>query len=290
MGILPKPLEKKLKKRYGDGFLDPLSPVKYLSTGIDQLDRLLGGGIAQGKIVEVFGKPRSGKTTLVYHLASQHLKRGGWVVWSDAEAAFDPAYAAGFGIVQDGENFLAFRPSTLEQQFAVLTSVFQNKFGGMAVIDSLAAALPAAELGDDTGTPKPGKHALIVGQNLRRYPSLLAQSGSVLIVINQTRTAMDIVQKGGRPRRPGGLETTPGGDALKFYTTYRFRLARVKTMKTIEVKGQEVQPFISRLFVVKNRTRGLENEAIDLLIVPGFACRYHAVVERKRMVEDGEVE
>lgn len=214
------------------------------------------------------------------------------MVWSDAEAAFDPAYAAGFGIVQDGETFLAFRPSTLEQQFAVLTSILQNKFGGMAVIDSLAAALPAAELEDDTGAPKPGKHALVVGQNLRRYPSLLAQNGSVLIVINQTRTAMDIIQKGGRPRprRPGGLETTPGGDALKFYATYRFRLARVKTMKAIKIKGQEIQPFISRLFVVKNRTRGLENEAIDLLIVPGFTCRYHATVERKRMVEDGEVE
>lgn len=258
-------LEMKLKLRYGIDITRHIDSVEYVTTGDEEFDKMLGGGLPRGRIIELYGKPGSGKGCFVLSFVKAWVEEGGWSFWSDAEHVFDPDFAAGYGLEQN-EDFIVFQPSTLEDEFGAFYDTVQGRGGGLFVLDSLAAEMPRLEA-DARGSVIVGHQALVIGQNLKRFPHILAQAGSTFIVINQIRTGI-------RKNKWSPQEVTPGGDSLKFFASIRMRCRKVSQSKSLIVRGRRTQPMVSEVKIIKNKCGGAENISAQFIVVPGFSMKF----------------
>jgi len=235
-----------IEKRFGKGSVMKLgesavmSSVEAIPTGSLGLDLALGiGGIPRGRITEIFGPEGSGKTTLGQHVIAEAQKRGGTAAYIDVEHALDPAYAGNCGVNTD--DLLISQPDTGEQALEITEALVRSGAIEVIVVDSVAALVPRAEIEGEMGDAHVGLQARLMSQALRKLAAAIAKSGTAVIFINQLREKVGIVF--------GNPEVTPGGRALKFYSSIRLDLRRVETIK----QGTEAVGSHVRAKVVKNK-------------------------------------
>src|SRR5262245_28227027 len=234
-----------IEKQFGEGSImalgsDQLKPIEGISTGSLSLDIALGGqGLPRGRVVEVFGPESSGKTTLALHVAAEAQKAGGIAAFIDAEHAFDPSWAKKLGV--NLEMLLVSQPSHGEEAMQIAEMLVKSNAVDVIVIDSVAALVPKKELEGDIGDSHVGLQARLMSQALRKLTASIAKSRTVVVFINQIREKIGVMF--------GSPETTPGGRALKFYSSCRIDVRRIGQLKEGEdVVGQRV-----RAKVVKNK-------------------------------------
>lgn len=218
----------------------PKVDIGVIPTGSIGLDSALGiGGLPRGRIVEIFGPESSGKTTLTLHVIAEAQKMGGVCAFIDAEHALDPEYAKRIGVKT--EELLISQPDTGEQALDIVESLVRTGKIDVIVIDSVAALTPKDEIEGDMGAHHVGKQARLMAQALRKLTATVARSKTIIIFINQIRMQIGVMF--------GNPETTPGGKALKFYTSVRLDIRRIAQIK----KGEEVMGGRVRVKVVKNK-------------------------------------
>ncbi len=235
-----------IEKRFGKGSIMKLgeaaimSSVEAIPSGSLALDLALGvGGIPRGRIAEIFGPEGSGKTTLGQHIIAEAQKRGGTAAYIDVEHALDPNYASHCGVNVD--DMLISQPDTGEQALEITEALVRSGAIDVIVIDSVAALVPRAEIEGEMGDAHIGLQARLMSQALRKLAAAIGKSGTAVIFINQLREKVGIIF--------GNPEVTPGGRALKFYSSVRIDLRRVETIKQGSVAiGSRV-----RARVVKNK-------------------------------------
>lgn len=236
---------KQIKTKFGDDSImklgeKPRVDVNAIPTGSIGLDWALGvGGMPRGRIVEIFGPESSGKTTLTLHVIAEAQKLGGICAFIDAEHAMDPQYAQRLGVKID--QLLISQPDTGEQALEIVESLVRSGKMDVVVIDSVAALTPKDEIEGDMGAHHVGKQARLMSQALRKLTAIVARSKTIVIFINQIRMQIGVMF--------GNPETTPGGKALKFYTSVRLDIRRIAQIK----KGEEVMGGRCRVKVVKNK-------------------------------------
>jgi recombination protein RecA len=236
---------KSILTKFGEGSIMKLGDapkvnVSAIPTGSIGLDIALGiGGLPRGRIIEIFGPESSGKTTLALHVVAEAQKLGGVCAYIDAEHAMDPEYAGNLGV--DIGELLISQPDTGEQGLEIVESLVRTGKIDVVVIDSVAALTPKDEIEGDMGQQHMGKQARLMSQALRKLTALVARSNTVVIFINQIRMQIGVMF--------GNPETTPGGKALKFYTSVRLDIRRIAQIK----KGEEVVGSRTRVKVVKNK-------------------------------------
>jgi len=235
-----------IEKRFGKGSIMKLGESAIMSTdeaipsGSLALDLALGiGGIPRGRITEIFGPESSGKTTLAQHIIAEAQRKGGIVAYIDAEHALDPDYAAKCGVNVD--DLLISQPDTGEQSLEITEALVRSGAVDVIVIDSVAALVPRAEIEGEMGDSHVGLQARLMSQALRKLAAAIGRSGTSVIFINQLREKVGIIF--------GNPEVTPGGRALKFYSSVRIDLRRVETIK----QGNEAIGSRVRARVVKNK-------------------------------------
>ena len=215
-----------IEKRFGKGSVmklgeAPVSAVEAIPSGSLALDLALGvGGIPRGRITEIFGPEASGKTTLAQHIIAEAQKRGGMAAYIDAEHALDPTYAANCGVNVD--ELLISQPDTGEQALEITEALVRSGAVDVIVIDSVAALVPQAEIEGEMGDAHVGLQARLMSQALRKLAAAIGKSGTAVVFINQLREKVGIVF--------GNPEVTPGGRALKFYSSVRIDLRRIETI------------------------------------------------------------
>lgn len=218
----------------------PRVDVEAISTGSVGLDMALGiGGLPRGRIIEIFGPESSGKTTLALHVVAESQKKGGVCAYIDAEHAMDPEYARKLGV--NIQNLLISQPDTGEQALEITESLVRSGKIDVVVVDSVAALTPKDEIEGDMGAQHVGKQARLMSQALRKLTAIVARSKTIVIFINQIRMQIGVMF--------GNPETTPGGKALKFYTSVRLDIRRIAQIK----KGEETVGGRTRVKVVKNK-------------------------------------
>ena len=217
----------------------PKSNIKTVSTGSLSLDECLGGGIPEGRIIEIYGPESSGKTTLTLHVIAESQKEGGLAAFIDAEHALDPLYAKKLGV--DTDNLLLSQPDNGEQALDIVEKLVQSGAVNIIVIDSVAALVPKAELDGDMGDSHMGLQARLMSQALRKLTGSIKKSKTTVIFINQLRQKIGVMF--------GSPETTTGGQALKFYTSVRLDIRRIGQLKD----GDSVVGNRTRVKVVKNK-------------------------------------
>ena len=224
--------------RLGDDYIPTMDNV--ISTGCLSLDVALGvGGIPKGRVVEIYGPESSGKTTLALHIVAEAQKAGGFAAFIDAEHAVDPEYSKRLGV--NTEELLISQPDTGEQALEICETLVRSGALDMIVIDSVAALVPRAELEGDMGDSHMGLQARLMSQALRKLTGTVSRSNTTVIFINQIREKIGVMF--------GNPETTPGGRALKFYSSVRLEIRRITTIKDgTEMVGSRV-----RVKVVKNK-------------------------------------
>jgi recombination protein RecA len=224
--------------RMGD--LGPHHDVEAISTGALALDLALGvGGLPRGRIVEIFGPEGSGKTTVSLHVVAEAQKSGGLVAFIDAEHALDPTYAKAVGV--DIDNLLVSQPDTGEQALEIADTLVRSGAMDVIVIDSVAALVPRAEIEGEMGDSHVGLQARLMSQALRKLTGNVSRSKTIFVFINQLREKIGVMF--------GSPETTPGGRALKFYSSVRLDVRRIDSLKDgAEIVGSRV-----RVKVVKNK-------------------------------------
>jgi recombination protein RecA len=224
--------------RLGDNYIPTMDNV--ISTGCLSLDVALGvGGIPRGRVVEIYGPESSGKTTLALHIVAEAQKAGGFAAFIDAEHAVDPDYSKRLGV--NTEELLISQPDTGEQALEICETLVRSGALDVIVIDSVAALVPRAELEGDMGDSHMGLQARLMSQALRKLTGTVSRSNTTVIFINQIREKIGVVF--------GNPETTPGGRALKFYSSVRLEIRRITTIKDgAEMVGSRV-----RVKVVKNK-------------------------------------
>ena len=236
---------REIEKNFGRGSImrmgdAPAVRVEAIPTGSLALDAALGvGGIPRGRVVEIFGPESSGKTTLATHCLAEAQKLGGICAFIDAEHAFDPSYAAQLGV--DTDALLMSQPDTGEQALSICEMLVRSSALDLIVVDSVAALVPRAEIEGDMGDSHVGLQARLMSQALRKLTGIISRSNTVLIFINQLREKIGIMF--------GNPETTPGGRALKFYSSVRLDIRRIGALK----EGTEVRGNRTRVKVVKNK-------------------------------------
>lgn len=234
-----------IKTKFGDDAImklgeKPKVNINAISTGSVGLDAALGiGGLPRGRIVEIFGPESSGKTTLSLHVIAEAQKLGGVCAFIDAEHAMDPEYSKRLGVKID--ELLISQPDTGEQALEIVDSLVRSGKIDVIVIDSVAALTPKDEIEGDMGAYHVGKQARLMSQALRKLTAIIAKSKTVVIFINQIRMQIGVMF--------GNPETTPGGKALKFYTSVRLDIRRIAQIK----KGEEIMGGRIRVKVVKNK-------------------------------------
>jgi recombination protein RecA len=234
-----------IKSRFGNESIMKLGEarkvnVDAISTGSIGLDSALGiGGVPKGRIIEIFGPESSGKTTLSLHIVAEAQKKGGICAFIDAEHALDPEYAKKIGVKID--ELLISQPDTGEQALEITESLVRSGNLDVIVIDSVAALTPKDEIEGEMGAHHVGKQARLMSQALRKLTAIVARTKTVVIFINQIRMQIGVMF--------GNPETTPGGKALKFYTSVRLDIRRIAQIK----KGEEVMGGRCRVKVVKNK-------------------------------------
>ena len=234
-----------IEKQFGKGAVMKLGQnvnmnVEAISTGSLSLDIALGiGGLPRGRIVEIYGPESSGKTTVALHVIAEAQKIGGDAAFIDVEHALDPVYAKALGV--DIDNLLVSQPDTGEQALEICEALVRSGAIDVIVIDSVAAMVPRAEIEGDMGDSHVGIQARLMSQALRKLTGIVSKSSTICIFINQLREKIGVMY--------GNPETTPGGRALKFYSSVRLDVRRIETLKV----GTDMVGNRTRAKVVKNK-------------------------------------
>ncbi|MGB3684057.1 MAG: recombinase RecA [Rubrobacteraceae bacterium] len=241
MGAAVTQIEKQFGKgsimRMGD---DSIAKIATISTGALSLDLALGvGGVPRGRIVEIYGPESSGKTTLALHVIAEAQKAGGLAAFIDAEHAIDPTYAQAIGV--DLENLYFSQPDNGEQALEIADTLIRSGALDVVVIDSVAALVPRAEIEGEMGDSHVGLQARLMSQALRKLSGSLSRSGTTAIFINQLREKIGVMF--------GSPETTPGGRALKFYSSVRLDIRRIGALKA----GNDTVGNQTKVKIVKNK-------------------------------------
>ena len=246
-----------IEKQYGKGAIMKLGDsvkldVEVLPTGIATLDKALGaGGVPRGRVIELFGPESSGKTSLASSIIAETQKNEGVAAFIDAEHAFEPSYAKIIGVNLD--NLLISQPDTGEQALEITETLVRSNAVDLVVIDSVAALVPRAEIEGDMGDAKIGLQARLMSQALRKLTGAISKSKTCVIFINQIREKIGVMF--------GNPEVTPGGRALKFYSSVRIDLRKIATLVQQEknigvrirakiVKNKIAAPFREALFEI----------------------------------------